>query len=164
MKQKMVLLSALILTGSLAFAAAKADFSGTWVMDKTKSEGIPPNVEQTMTLKQLGDNLTMQNKIVTPEGDININDSFTINGKEVDFTQKRDDEEIKGKRTSRWLPESNSFESTEEFTILGGDNVPITQQITRKWVMSADGKTFTVDLFGKTPSGDVHTKRIFVKK
>ena len=164
MKQRIVLLSALILTGSLAFAAAKADFSGTWVMDKTKSEGIPPNVEQTMTLSQLGDNLTMQNKIVTPEGDININDSFTINGKEVEFTQKRNDEEIKGKRTSKWLPENNSFESTEEFTILGGDNVPITQQITRKWVMSADGKTFTVDLIGKTPSGDVHTRRIFVKK
>jgi hypothetical protein len=164
MKQRIVLLSALILTSSLAFAAIKADFSGTWVMDKTKSEGIPPNVEQTMTLSQLGDNLTMQNKIVTPEGDINISDSFTINGKEVEFTQKRNGEEIKGKRTSKWLPESNSFESTEEFTFLGDDNVPITQQITRKWVMSADGKTFTVDLFGKTPSGDVHTKRIFLTK
>jgi hypothetical protein len=59
--------------------------------------------------------------------------------------------------------------TTEDFSnepedCIGGDNVPITQQITRKWVMSADGKTFTVDLFGKAPSGDVHTKRIFVKK
>lgn len=160
----LVSVTALVLTAGLAFAAAKADFSGTWVMDKTRSEGIPPNVEQTMTLTQTGDNLTMQNKIVTAEGDININDAFTINGKEVEFTQKRNDEEIKGKRTSKWLADSNSFESTEEFTVLGGDNVPITQQITRKWVMSADGKTLTVDLFGKTPSGDVHTKRIFVKK
>src|SRR5258706_15069924 len=101
-----VSVTAMALTAGLAFAAAKADFSGTWVMDKTKSEGIPPNVEQTMTLSQLGDNLTMQNKIVTPEGDINISDSFTINGKEVEFTQKRNDEEIKGKRTSRWLPEN----------------------------------------------------------
>ena len=117
-----------------------------------------------MTLTQTGDNLALQNKIATAEGDININDSFTINGKEVEFTQKRNDEEIKGKRTSKWLAEDNSFESTEEFTVLGGDNVPTTQQITRKWVMAADGKTFTVDLFGKTPSGDLHTKRIFVKK
>jgi len=160
----LVSVAALVLTAGLAFAAAKADFSGTWVMDKTRSEGIPPNVEQTMTLTQTGDNLTMQNKIVTGEGDININDSFTINGKEVEFTQKRNEEEIKGKRTSKWLADGNSFESSEEFTIPGGDNVPITQQINRKWVMSADGKTFTVDLFGKTPSGDVHTKRIFVRK
>jgi hypothetical protein len=166
MKQRIVLLSvtAVILIGSLAFAAAKANFSGTWVMDKARSEGIPPNVEQTMSLTQTGDNLTLQNKIATAEGDINIDDSFTINGKEVEFTQKRNDEEIKGKRTSKWLAEDNSFESTEEFTVLGGDNVPTTQQITRKWVMAADGKTFTVDLFGKTPSGDLHTKRIFVKK
>jgi len=166
MKLRIALVSVtvLVLTAGLAFAAAKADFSGTWVMDKTRSEGIPPNVEQTMTLTQTGDNLTMQNKIVTGEGDININDSFTINGKEVEFTQKRNEEEIKGKRTSKWLADGNSFESSEEFTIPGGDNVPITQQINRKWVMSPDGKTFTFDLFGKTPGGDVHTKRIFVKK
>jgi hypothetical protein len=156
--------TALILTASLAFAAVKADFSGTWVMDKARSEGIPPNVEQTMTLTQLGDNLTMQNKIVTGEGEINISDTFNINGKEVEFTQKRNNEEVKGKRTSKWLADGNSFEATEEFTVLGGDNVPIAIQTTRKWIMSADGKTFTVDLFGKTPDGDLHTKRVFVKK
>ncbi len=156
--------TALFLTGSLAFAAAKANFSGTWVMDRSRSEGIPPNVEQTMTLTQADDNLIMQNKIVTAEGDININDSFTVNGKEVEFTQKRNNEEVKGKRTSKWLADGSGFESNEVFTVVGGDNLPITQQITRKWVMSADGKTFTVDLSGKTPNGDVHTKRTFVKK
>ena len=156
--------TALVLTTGLAFAAAKTNFSGTWLMDKNKSEGIPPNVEQTMTFTQVGDNLTMQNKIVTAEGDININDTFAINGREVEFTQKRNDEEIKGKRTSKWLADSNGFESSEEFTIIGGDNVPIAQQITRKWVMSADGKSFTVDLSGKTPNGDLHTRRTFVKK
>jgi hypothetical protein len=166
MKQKIVFLTvtSLLLTASVAFAAAKANFSGTWVMDKSRSEGIPPNVEQTMTLTQTDDNLIMQNKIVTAEGDININDSFTLNGKEVDFTQKRNNEEVKGKRTSKWLADGSGFESNEVFTVVGGDNLPITQQITRKWVMSADGKTFTVDLSGKTPNGDVHTKRTFVKK
>jgi hypothetical protein len=166
MKQQTVFLTvaSLLLAVSIAFAAPKANFSGTWVMDKSKSDGIPPNVDQTMTLTQVDDNLTMQNKIVTAEGDININDSFTLNGKEVEFTQKRNDEEVKGKRTSKWLADGNGFESNEEFTIVGGDNLPITQQITRKWVMSADGKTFTVDLLGKTPNGDLHTKRTFVKK
>ena len=161
MKRRNPLLSvlALVLTGSLAFAAEKPNFSGTWVMDKTRSEGIPPNVEQTMTLAQVEDNLSMQNKIVTPQGDIDIKDSFNINGKEVEFTQKRNDEEIKGKRTSKWLADVSGFESNEEFTVEGGDGQAITQQITRKWVMSADGKTFTVDLSGKTPNGDMHTKK-----
>lgn len=166
MKQRIALLSvtALVLTGSLALAAAKANFSGAWVMDKSRTEGIPPNVEQTMTLTQVDDQLTLQNKIVTGEGDINVNDTFIISGKEVEFTQKVNDEEIKGKRTSKWLADGNGFESNEEFTVVGGDNLPITQQITRKWVMSADGKTLTIDLFGKTPNGDLHTKRTFVKK
>lgn len=166
MKHTIPLLSvmALVLTGSLAFTATKANFNGTWGMDQSRSEGIPPHVEQTMILTQVDDNLTLQNKIVTAEGDINITDSFTINGKEVAFTQKRNDEEIKGKRTSKWLADSNGFESNEEFTIEGNDGQPITQQITRKWIMSADGKTFTVDLSGKTPDGDLHTKRTFVKK
>jgi hypothetical protein len=159
-----LLVTALVLAGTLALAATKANFSGTWVMDKSRSEGIPPNVEQTMTLTQVDDSLTLQNKIVTAEGNLNVSDTFTINGKEVEFTQKVNDEEIKGKRTSKWLADGNGFESNEEFTLVGGDNLPITQQITRKWVMSADGKTFTIDLFGKTPNGDLHTKRTFVKK
>lgn len=117
----LLFLTAVVLTGTLALAAAKANFSGTWVMDQSRSEGIPPNVEQTMTLTQVDDKLTLQNKIVTAEGDININDTFTINGKEVEFTQKRNDEEIKGKRTSKWLADGNGFESDEEFTVVGGD-------------------------------------------
>jgi hypothetical protein len=165
-KRRIALLSvtALVLTGSMALAAAKANFNGTGVMDKSRSEGMPPNVEQTMTMTQVDDQLTMQNKITTPGGDIMIVDAFTINGKEVEFTQKRNDEEIKGKRTSKWLPDGSGFESNEELTIEGADGQPITQQISRKWIMSADGKTFTVDLSGKTPNGDLHTKRTFVKK
>lgn len=101
---------------------------------------------------------------MTGEGDINVNDTFIISGKEVEFTQKVNDTEIKGKRTSKWLADGNGFESNEEFTVESGDGQPITQQITRKWVMSADEKTLTIDLFGKTPNGDLHTKRTFVKK
>lgn len=31
----------LALSLSLVFAAAKANFTGTWVMDKSRSEGVP---------------------------------------------------------------------------------------------------------------------------
>lgn len=154
----------IVLTAGLVIAAARANFTGTWVMDKSSTEGIPPNVEQTMTFTQVDDKLTFQNKIVTPQGDILISDAFTINGKEVEFTQKRNDDEIKGKRVSKWLADGNGFESSEEMTTDGADGQPITLQITRKWVMSADGKTFTVELTGKGPGGEQHTKRTFVKK
>lgn len=160
-----LLVTVMVLTGGIALASAKANFNGTWVMDASKSEGIPPNVTQTMTLTQADDNLTLQNKIVTAEGDINVSDAFIISGKEVEFTQKVNGVDIKGKRTSKWLADGDGFESNEEFTVEGGDGQSTTQQIRRVWVIASDGKTLTIDLFGKTSTGeDLHTKRTFVKK
>jgi hypothetical protein len=154
----------LALSLSLVFAAAKANFAGTWVMDKSRSEGVPPGVEQTMTLTQSEDKLVLENKITTENGDILVNDSYIINGKEVEFTQKLNDQEFKGKRTSKWLADGSGFESSEEITREGGDGLKITQQVTRKWVMAAEGKTFTVEMTVKGPNGTQHTKRTFVKK
>jgi hypothetical protein len=167
MKHRMagLLVTLLLLTGGIALAAAKANFNGTWVMDASKSVGLPPNVTQTMILTQADDTLTMENKIVTAEGDINVSDAFNISGKEVDFTQKVNGVEIKGKRTSKWSAAGDGFESNEEFTVEAGDGQSTTQRIRRVWVISADGKTLTIDLYGKTPTGDdLHTKRTFVKK
>jgi hypothetical protein len=38
-----------------AAAAQKADFSGIWTLDKSRSEGLPPGMDQTMTVRQAGD-------------------------------------------------------------------------------------------------------------
>ena len=89
----------LVLALGLGLALAKANFTGTWVMDKSKSEGNIVAAEQTMTITQDGDTLTLQNKMTTDEGELLINDSYVINGKEVDFTQKRN--EIIGKGNKR---------------------------------------------------------------
>ena len=34
-----------------ALAVGKADFSGVWVMDKSKAEGIPPDMDQKMRIR-----------------------------------------------------------------------------------------------------------------
>ena len=154
----------LVFSLSLIFAAAKANFTGTWVMDKSKSEGVPPGVEQTMTLTQSEDKLILENKITTENGDTTVNDTYIINGKEVEFTQKVNDQESKGKRTSKWLADGSGFESSEEITREASDGTQITQQVTRKWVMGAEGKSFTVEMTVKGPNGTQHTKRTFVKK
>jgi hypothetical protein len=154
----------LALSLSLSFAAAKANFTGTWVMDSSKSEGVPTGVEQTMTLTQSEDKLVLENRIKTAQGDFTVNDTYMINGKEVEFTQKVSDQESKGKRTSKWLADGSGFESSEEVTRQAGDGTQVTQQVTRKWVMAADGKTFTVEMSVKGPDGTQQTKRVFVKK
>jgi hypothetical protein len=154
----------LALNLSLAFAAAKPDFNGTWAMDKSRSEGLPADMEQTMTLTQADDKLTVENKITRGDDGLTVNDTYVINGKEVEFTQKVNDLESKGKRTSKWLEDGSGFESSEEIIRQVGDGTQVTQQVTRKWVMAADGKMFTLEMSVKTPNGTQQTKRVFVKK
>lgn len=154
----------LALNLSMAFAAARANFTGTWVMDKSKSEGVPPEVEQTMILTQSEDKVILENRITRDGNVIAVSDTYIINGKEVEFTQKVNDQESKGKRTSKWLADGSGFESSEEITRQAGDGTQVTQQVTRKWVMAADGKTFTVEMSVKGQNGTQSTKRVFVKK
>ena len=163
-KYTLATLTMLALSLSLAFAVAKANFTGTWVMDKGRSEGVAPGVEQTMTLTQSDDKLILENRIKTEDGDLTVSDTYIINGKELEFTQKVNDLESKGKRTSKWLADGSGFESSEEITRQAGDGTQITQQVTRKWVIAADGKTFTIEMSVKGPNGTQHTKRVFVKK
>jgi len=154
----------LALSLTLAFSTAKANFTGTWVMDSSKSEVVQAGVEQTMTLTQSEDKLVLENKIKSDQGELTVNDTYVINGKEVEFTQKVNDQESKGKRTSKWLADGSGFESSEEVARQVGDGTQITQQVTRKFVMAADGKSFTVEMSVKGPSGTQQTKRVFVKK
>src|SRR5436190_4350657 len=58
----------MFLTGVWAVSAASANFSGTWVLDKSKSQGLPRQIENiesyTMVVTQDDQQLTVENKIV----------------------------------------------------------------------------------------------------
>lgn len=103
-------------------------------------------------------------KITTDAGEIVVTDTYIINGKEVEFTQKVNEQESKGKRTSKSLADGSGFESSEEIIREVGDGTKITQQVTRRWVMTPEGKAFTVEMTVYGPNGTQHTKRTFVKK
>src|SRR5215510_5950384 len=57
----------LFLTGALIVSAASTNFSGTWVLDKSKSQGLSPQIENvesyTMTVTQDEQQLTVETKI-----------------------------------------------------------------------------------------------------
>ena len=65
--------------------AAKADFSGTWVLDASKSEGLPPGVEQTLVVTQQGDRVEAQNTTKGPQGEQVIKDAYVLDGQETDL-------------------------------------------------------------------------------
>lgn len=149
---------------SLSALAAPPDFSGTWALDRSRSIGLPPGMEQTMTVSQTGDKIELETKVITAQGERVIKDVYQLDGKEAEFTpQVPQGQTGKGKRTAKWLPRGNGIVVSEETTV-ETDKGPVTSQLTRKWILSPDGSTITIDMYHDTPRGSFETKRIFVKK
>ena len=149
---------------SLNIAAAAPDFSGTWVMDRNRSIGLPPGMQQTMIVVQTGDRVELETKLITAQGERSIKDTYTLDGKEAEFTpQGPQGPTGKGKRTAKWLPRGNGIVVSEETTVETPNGV-VTSQLTRKWILSPDGTTLTIDMYYDTPSISYETKRVFVRK
>ena len=149
---------------SLNIAAAPPDLSGTWVMDRNRSIGLPPGMQQTMIVVQSGDRVELETKLITAQGERSIKDTYTLDGKEAEFTpQGPQGPTGKGKRTAKWLPRGNGIVVSEETTVETPNGV-VTSQLTRKWILSPDGTTLTIDMYYDTPTISYETKRIFVRK
>ena len=148
----------------MAAASAKADFSGTWILDKSNSEGLPPNMDQTMTVVQTGDKLSLETKLNSPEGERVVSDSYMLDGKEVQFTpQTLGGESGKGKRTAKWAADGNGIEVNENSTFDGPEGT-VNIRMTRIWTLSADGKTLKIDMTAEGPNGKQQIKRTFTRK
>ncbi|HYP54016.1 MAG TPA: hypothetical protein VEQ42_10780, partial [Pyrinomonadaceae bacterium] len=81
--------AALLLAATAAAAAAPPNFSGTWELDQSQSHSIPTNIKQTMTVAHEGDKVSVETKIITPQGERVVKDAYTLDGKEAEFTPQR---------------------------------------------------------------------------
>jgi hypothetical protein len=164
MKSTVPAIAAAVLLSATAAAVSQATFTGTWVLDPKRSEGIPPDVTMTMTVKQDGDRLQIETAIVAPQGQQTIPDVFVLDGKETDYQAPVIGQGAgKGKRTAKWNADKTGFESTEAATISGPDGEG-TLSAKRKWTLAADGNTLTIDVAITTPMGSQVSKRVFTKK
>ncbi|HKS28085.1 MAG TPA: hypothetical protein VJS44_09710 [Pyrinomonadaceae bacterium] len=156
----------MLLMMSVAASAQKADFSGTWVMDRARSEGVPPGMEQTMTVKQSGDQLEIEMKITGgPQGSEEIKDQFTLDGKEADYkpTVMKGVEVVKSKRAPKWSADGKGLDILEDTTVDGPDGM-VNIKVTRHWQLSDDGKSLTVDIAIDGPRGVRRQKRVYSRK
>lgn len=148
----------------VASAAVKADFSGKWVMDKAKSEGIPSGVEYSLNVTQAGDKIEVETTVKAPQGERVVKDSYTADGKEGDFTPQGPQGAMgKGKRTTKWTADGMGLEINETAT-LNGPNGPAEVSAMRKWTLAADGKTLTTEMTFRSEQGSQTMKRFFVKQ
>ncbi len=167
MKRTILFSAVLVFAFSLfAGSAAKLNFTGTWVMDRSRSMGMPADMQQTMTVVHAADDtIQVETKLVSSQGERVVKDNYTLDGKESEFTPQTPPgaPPAKGKRSGAWLPRGNGIVITEE-TIADGPNGPVKNQLTRKWTLSADGQTLTIDMYIDNQNGSFETRRIFVKK
>lgn len=165
MARKILLMAAAILGLSvLAMAAAKPNFSGTWNMDRARSFGLPGNMTQVLTITQTDDKIEMEAKLVQPGNERTVKESYSVDGKEYDFTPQAPPNQTppKGKRTVTWLPGDKGIMITD-VTTAETPKGPTTTQVVRKWTISGQGE-LVIDTYIDGPNGSFEAKRIFTKQ
>ncbi len=168
MKRKLLIgiIAVMVFTLSAGIVAAKGDFSGVWTLDAGKSAGLPPGLIQTMTVTQNGDRVETETKSKAGEGEERVGkDAYVLDGKETDFTMGRGAK--KAKRLSKWTDDGNGFDVTEEFVLNQPDGGEATVRANHRWILSADGKTLTIERVVENPNGASkprsRSRRVFVK-
>ncbi|MDQ4121529.1 MAG: hypothetical protein M3209_08795 [Acidobacteriota bacterium] len=169
MKRKLLIgiIAVMVLAFGVGTVAAKADFSGVWTLDASKSAGVPPGLMQTMTVTQNGDRVETETKSKVGEGQERVGkDAYVLDGKETDFTIGRGAK--KAKRVSKWTDDGNGFNVTEEFVVSAPDGGEATVRANRRWILSADGKTLTIEMVVENPNSASksrsRSRHVFVKK
>ena len=157
-------IAALIVLSGLGLAFQRPSFAGDWTMDRARSFGLPATMNQAMKVAQNGEQIDLETRIINPDGENTIKDSYTIDGKQHDFTPQGAKGPIpnsKGKRTANWLPNGKGI-MVEEETVTDTPKGAVTNKVVRKWTMSADGE-LTIDMYFDGPNGSYENKRIFKK-
>jgi hypothetical protein len=164
MKTRLVMVSAAIalcLIEALG-ASSKPNFSGNWVMDKDRSFSNPPGLDQTILVVQTGDEIKIESKLITPQGERMVNEAYSLDGKEFEF-EPPGQAGAKGKRTAHWLPDHRGFVVEDTVTTTSA-NGPVVGHTTRKWTLSPDGSRLTIDYYIDSQRGSYEAKRVFAKK
>lgn len=138
-------------------AGEKANLSGTWKLDQDRSFSNGPGFDQTMTIAHSGEKVKLDAKQKTPRGEVTINEEYTLDGQEAEFTPPNPPN-AKGKRKASWLANGRGILVEDE--IVDGQT---TRRIARKMTLAPDGKVLTIDYFIDDNRGSFELKRVFNK-
>ena len=165
MARKTLLMTAAIFVLSvLALAATKPNFSGTWKMDRARTYGLPGDMTQILTIVQKDDQIELETKLIQPNNERAVKDTYILDGKEYDYTPQVPPNQppAKGKRSAIWLPGDKGIQVTDIATAETPKGSVKTQTV-RKWTISGQGE-LVIDMYVDNPNISYETKRIFVKQ
>jgi len=163
MKRFLAISSVICLLVLAAQAGAPANFSGTWSLDKSKSEGLQGRMAQadiTMTVTQDAKQLTVETSYSgsdMPPQKL----AYHLDGSETtaEFTGRMAG---KGTLKAKWASDSVlELHSVRNANFQGND---VTITTTEHWELADGGKTLTVHRTMETPQGSRDMKLVFMKK
>ena len=173
------LLGALVLASAVN-AAAPTSFAGTWALDKSKSQGLPPPLQGadsvTWTITQTDKEITIEQKVtggaMPPGGGPGGPGgggrgggmgggprTYNLDGSETTADTGRG----KSVRKASWSKDGKTLELSSKTTFQGQDG-EVTSTSNDKMVLSGDGKTLTVTRHSESPRGTQDTTYVLTKQ
>ncbi len=144
-------------------AVPDPDLSGVWVMDKDRSFSNPAGLEQTMTLAHAGNTLKLDARLKTAQGEQLVQETWTLDGKDREVIPDGTAPGTKSMRRAYWLLGRRAIVLEEDRTS-PSPNGSVTQKTTRKFTLSVDGDTLTVDYYFDNARGSYESKRVFLRR
>lgn len=144
---------------SLASPAALPSYAGTWVLDTTKSTGLPPNMANAGSIEMVVTQDSKQLKVKLGPGQevpYNLDGSkakVQMAGRNGSTAEATVYLENKGDKTV--------LHSEREINVQGN---PVTIKVTETWEISKDGKSLTVNRTIDSPRGSQNMTLIFTMK
>jgi len=164
MARTLLMTAAIFVLSVIALAAAKPNYTGTWTMDRARSFGLPADMTQTLTITQKDDRIELETKLIQPNNERTVKDTYVLDGKEYDFTPvvPPNQPPAVGRRTAVWLPGERGIQVTD-VTTAETPKGPVKTQTVRKWIISSQGE-LVIDMYVDNPNVSYEAKRIFIKQ
>jgi len=151
--------------GFWSVSAAPSNFAGTWVLDKSKSEGLQgamANADVTWVVTQDDKQLSYDSKISGGGQDFTQNYIYKLDGSETtaDVTGR-----LPGKATrkAKWMDDGKILELNQVLNAnFQGNDVTITTK--DHWELADGGKALKVHRTTESPRGTQEVKYTFNKK
>ena len=165
-------LSGLILISlvvALVSAGGKANFSGSWTLDKSKTDvsqfiGVGEDIEKTqmasmmMVVEQQGASLRVTRILKTQGDERKEIHTYKIDGNETTNTGFRGETVV---ARAFWEGDKLVVVSTRTKRVLTKDSSTESRGV---WSLSADGKTLTIAAQINSPRGEQRVKAVFDKQ
>jgi hypothetical protein len=141
----------------------KANFSGDWKLNESKSDLGPMAQWATRAIKtdQKDNDITINRTAPGPDGgDATTAETLSFDGKETESTVFGNS---KRKASAKWSDDGNTLTVNYVLNLdFGGQAFEVKGN--EIWTLSSDGKTLTVQTNASSPQGDLTAKAVYDKQ